>query len=218
MTSPEVELRAVWQHLAQGEHDHLLHHVLACHREPHRRYHTATHVMWVLRHVARLASAESNAATPDGSHPALDLPAIQLAALYHDIVYDPRAADNEARSAVLAERAAAELGWPPGRAQLVGRLVLATAGHHATDTNEAVLVDADLAILGAAPAEYQAYVHGVRTEYAHVTDPQWRTGRAAVLRGFVALPQLFNTDTMRTARESRARANIAAELAALAAG
>ncbi|MDP2293187.1 MAG: hypothetical protein Q8M22_18545 [Actinomycetota bacterium] len=218
MTSPEVELRAVWQQLAHGERDDLLHQVLACHREPLRRYHTATHVMWVLRHIARLAAAEPHAAARDDSHPVLDLPAIQLAALYHDIVYDPRATDNEARSAVLAERAAAELGWTPARTQLVGRLVLATAGHRATDTNEAVLVDADLAILGAAPAEYQAYVHGVRSEYAHVAEPQWRTGRAAVLRGFVALPHLFNTVTMRTEREPRARANIAAELAALATG
>lgn len=214
MTSPEVELRAVWQQVAHGEHDHLLHQVLACHREPQRRYHTATHVMWVLRHVAQLAAAHSADDEPD----AVDLPAVQLAALYHDVVYDPRAADNEARSAALAERAAAELGWSPPRVHLVGRLVLATAGHRVTDANDALLLDADLAILGAAPGEYQAYVSGVRSEYAHVAEPQWRTGRAAVLREFLARPHVFSTVTMRAARESRARANIAAELAALSSG
>lgn len=212
MTTPEVELRAVWQQIAHGEGEHLLHRVLACHREPHRRYHTATHVMWVLRHVAHLAAAESGNADSDR---AVDVPAVQLAALFHDVVYDPRAADNEARSAVMAQRAGAELGWAPDRIHLVGRMVLATAGHRATDANEALLVDADLAILGAAPGEYEAYVRGVRSEYAHVSEPQWRIGRAAVLGGFLALPQLFNTATMRAAREARARANITAELAAL---
>jgi predicted metal-dependent HD superfamily phosphohydrolase len=213
MTAPEVELRAAWLQLGGSGHEHLLQQVLAHHREPHRRYHTAVHVMWVLRHVAELAAAQ---ATP------LDVPALQLAALYHDIVYDPRATDNEARSAVLARQAAVELGWPADRADLVHRWVEATAHrrHDApaaehVDAHEAVLLDADLAILGAAPAEYQAYVHGVRAEYQHVPASAWRTGRAEVLRGFLARPQLFLTATMRAARESRARANLTAELATL---
>jgi predicted metal-dependent HD superfamily phosphohydrolase len=206
MTAPEAELRIAWQHLAGGAHDELLDRVLACHREPHRRYHTATHVMWVLRHLSRLAGATGEP---------IDVPALQLAALYHDIVYDARATDNEARSAHLAVAAARELGWDDGRVELVHRLVMATAGHRADDTNEALLVDADLAILGADPGNYDAYVRGVRAEYGHVTDDAWRAGRGAVLRGFLALPHLFNTATMRAEREARARANIAAELAAL---
>lgn len=208
MTAPEAELRNAWQQVAGGAHHDLLDRVLASHREPHRRYHTATHVMWVLRHVARLAAEPA-------TDEALDLHALLLAALYHDIVYDPRALDNEVRSAQLAMAAAAQLGWSPSRIDLVGRLVMATAGHHATDAHEAVLVDADLAILGATPNDYDAYVRGVRSEYAHVGDPEWRAGRSAVLRGFLALPQLFNTATMRADRQARARANLAAELALL---
>ena len=213
MTAPEVELRAAWQQLAGSGHEHLLEQVLADYREPHRRYHTAVHVMWVLRHVAELAAAEARP---------LDLAALQLAALYHDIVYDPRADDNEAKSADIARHAATELGWPADRAALVHRLVQATAHQHSDepsadgiDSHEPVLLDADLAILGASPNEYQAYVHGVRAEYQHVPADAWRTGRAAVLRGFLAQPHLFNTATMRAARESRARANLTAELATL---
>ncbi len=207
MTTPEVELRSAWRHLAGQGHDRLLDAVLARHREAHRRYHTLTHVMWVLRHITALVAA---------GEPTTDVAAVQLAALWHDAVYDAAASDNEARSALLAKAAAAGLGWSMSRQQLVERLVLATAGHRPADDDEAMLVDADLAILGAPRQEYVAYVAAVRGEYAHVGDDAWRAGRTAVLDGFLAQSQLFTTVTMRTQREARARANITAELAALA--
>lgn len=164
--------------------------------------------MWVLRHVSDIVTAGEQLT---------DLPAVQLAALYHDVVYDPRATDNEARSAAIAMRAATEIGWQRERGETVERLVLATADHLPSDADEAVLVDADLAILGAHPSDYSAYVTGIRAEYAHVPDDAWRSGRGSVLRGFLALPHLFTTSLMRADRESRARANITAELAALGA-
>jgi predicted metal-dependent HD superfamily phosphohydrolase len=217
MTAPEVELRRAWQQLVSAggnaalpaaASDETLESLLARHREPHRRYHTATHVMWVLRHLHDLSAAGEGAT---------DVPAAQLAALFHDAVYDPRATDNEARSAALAVQAATRLGWTDDRAALVHRLVMATAGHRPADADEAALVDADLAILGAAPNEYTAYATAVRAEYAHVTDEAWRLGRATVLRGFATMDHLFSTPLMRRTREARAFANIAAELATLSA-
>lgn len=215
MTSPEVELRAAWHRIvadtaAAAAHeplDHLLLSLLDRHREPHRRYHTATHVMWVLRHVDELVG--------DGVAPGADLAAVRLAALYHDAVYEPRSDGNEAASAALAVATADRLGWPPERADAVRRLVMATAGHRPTGDDEALLVDADLAVLGGDPASYSAYVTGVRAEYAHVSDADWRVGRAAVLRGFLDAPAVYHTEPMRRRRESRARANLTAELATL---
>jgi predicted metal-dependent HD superfamily phosphohydrolase len=138
-----------------------------------------------------------------------------LAALFHDAVYDPTRADNEAVSARLARAAAVEIGWSAGRASTVHRLVMATAGHHAALPDEAVLVDADLAILGAEPKDYAAYVLGVRSEYGHVTDEQWNVGRAEVLHRFLDAPAIFHTAVLRREREARAKANLAAELASL---
>ena len=69
----------------------------------------------------------------------------------------------------------------------------------------AVLLDADLAILGADPAAYRAYATGVRVEYAHVPDDAWRTGRAAVLDHFLARDRLFLTDTMHAELDQRAQ-------------
>jgi predicted metal-dependent HD superfamily phosphohydrolase len=207
MSAPEVALRSAWHQLAVGRHPRPLEHLLARLREPHRHYHTATHIMWVLRHVDHIAAA--------GLDSSVDLHAVRLAALFHDAVYDPTRADNEAISAELAAQAAAELGWAPHRGAAVHRLVMSTAGHSPTMPDEEVLVDADLAILGAEPKDYAAYVQGVRTEYAHVSAEQWHRGRAAVLRQFLDMPVLFHTEVMHHEREPRAKANLAAELASL---
>lgn len=204
----DAELRHAWgAHVSAsaagaGELDE----VLGAHRQAHRRYHGIRHVTWVVRHVLDLARHE----------PVDDLGALVAAACYHDAVYEPRAADNEARSAAWAERALLDLGWNPGRAAAVGRLIDLTATHDAAPaTDGAVLVDADLAVLGTEPAAYQAYVTGVRAEYGHVADDAWRTGRAAVLTGFLDRAQIFHTGTGRDRWEARARANLAAERAGL---
>jgi predicted metal-dependent HD superfamily phosphohydrolase len=205
MTAPEAELRRVWRRAIGPHADGALDDLLARHREPLRRYHTATHVMWVCRHVAELHE----------HHPVDDLDAVLAAALFHDAVYDPRSSTNEADSAQLAVRVLDGAGWPAARCQLVAALVLATAQHRADDPATAVLLDADLAILGGQVSEYQPYVTAVRAEYAHVDDDAWRRGRAQVLRGFLDRPAIFLTATMHAQREARARANLTAELAAL---
>lgn len=184
--------------------------LLTRHREPHRRYHTAVHVAHVLRAVARLAEAiGADAATTR---------TVRLAAWYHDAVYDPRAAAgaNEEASAALAERELVDLGEPAALAAAVARLVRLTAGHQPApdDRAGALLIDADLGVLAADPATYQAYVNGVRAEYAHVDDDAWRAGRAAVLRGFLDRPRIHHLD-VEPEREARARANLAAELSGL---
>jgi predicted metal-dependent HD superfamily phosphohydrolase len=207
MSAPEVELRTAWQHLAGVQHGQLLDHLLGRLREPHRHYHTATHVMWVLRHIDHIGLGLPDAVP--------DVAAVNLAALFHDAVYDPTRSDNEVISAVLAQHVAGELGWSTDRAASVHRLVMATAAHSPAAADEAVLVDADLAILGAEPKDYAAYVQGVRAEYAHVSAEQWRVGRADVLRRFLAAPALFHTDVMRHERGIRATANLTAELASL---
>ncbi|MEY4229411.1 MAG: hypothetical protein RLZZ362_260, partial [Actinomycetota bacterium] len=72
MTSPEAELRRVWHRAVGPGHDTALEHLLGRHREPHRRYHTATHVMWVCRHVDELVAEQ----------PVADAPAVLAAALF----------------------------------------------------------------------------------------------------------------------------------------
>ena len=215
MTQPETEIRSAWRHIAGHAHEGYVDALLARYAEPHRHYHTATHIMFLLRHLSDMSQAS---ATPPS-------PQLVAAALYHDAIYDPTVDTNEALSAVLAANDLAEIGWASPRCESVAEMIVATAGHLADpaeqrdagddDAETAMLLDADLAILGAEPGAYQAYVNGVRAEYAHVDDGQWRAGRSMVLQRFLDRPRLFVTDFMYAAAEHRARANIEAELAAL---
>jgi predicted metal-dependent HD superfamily phosphohydrolase len=211
----ETELRAAWTAAIGDDPAALaeLDDVVARHREPHRRYHGVRHVTWVVRHVHELAA----------DVPASDLGAVVAAAFYHDAVYDPRASDNEEQSARLAERVLGELGWDAARRRRVGDLVRATAAHAVpaardtgvADADVAVLLDADLAVLGSDPAAYQAYARGVRVEYAHVGDAAWREGRGQVLRDLLARDPLYATAPARARWATRAAANMTAELASL---
>lgn len=204
----ESELRMAWrQHVGTGPTaESEFEQVVGQHRQAGRRYHGVRHVTWVVRHVQDLA----------GHEPVTDLGAVVAAAFFHDAIYDARGSDNEERSARWAERALPELGWTEERSHAVGDLVRLTATHEPTPGSDgAVLVDADLAVLGTDPASYDAYVTGVRAEYGHVPDDAWRTGRSAVLRRFLERPSIFHTPTGRARWESRARANLAAELATL---
>jgi predicted metal-dependent HD superfamily phosphohydrolase len=205
--SPEEALRSAWVILGGAADDLVATMVLARHAEPHRRYHTATHVMWVLRHVEAILGSESSGEVDDA--------AIAAAALFHDVVYDPRSTTNERESADLAVRALRDLGWTERRLDVVHRLIAATADHEADDFAAAVLFDADLAILGADAVAYAEYVAGIRFEYCFVDDSAWRVGRSAVLRSFLDRDRIFLTGTMSAARESQARRNLTAELESL---
>lgn len=137
-----------------------------------------------------------------------------VAAWFHDAVYDGRPGADEQASAALADEMLGRLDVRDELAREVARLVHLTATHspEAGDANGAVLCDADLAILGSPPAEYAAYAAAVRAEYAHVSEPDFRAGRAAVLRRLLARDPLYTTATAQELWEDGARRNITAEL------
>ncbi|MER5949606.1 hypothetical protein ABT127_26495 [Streptomyces sp. NPDC001904] len=174
--------------------------------EPHRRYHTRTHLTAVLDHIDVL---ERHAANPD---------TVRLAAWFHDAVYRPDRSENEERSAALAERALTEAGLPRSQVTDVARLVRLTVTHDPADGDPdgETLCDADLAILAADPAAYAAYTRAVREEYAFVPDEAFREGRAAILRQLLDLPALFRTPYGKRHWESPARDNLTTELRLLA--
>lgn len=172
--------------------------LLAAYGDPARGYHDLTHLGEVLSRLEELGCSDD---------------AVLLAAWFHDAVYDG-AGDDEERSARWAER---ELADDPALAAEVARLVRLTADHRPErdDLAGALLCDADLAILAAAPERYAAYVAGVRAEYAHVSDADFRAGRRAVLEDLLAKEQLFGSAAARERWEATARENLSAEIAAL---
>jgi predicted metal-dependent HD superfamily phosphohydrolase len=168
-----------------------------------RYYHTLDHVQSVLETVESLGSYARNLNT------------VKMATWLHDVVYDSRASDNEERSADFAEQLCEKLSIPEGR--VVASLILKTKTHDAgdDDTDSQVLIEADLAILGARDSAYRAYAEKIRQEYAWVPEPDYRMGRRQVLERFLTRPRIFH---LLAHLKEPARRNIAAEIARLGAG
>jgi predicted metal-dependent HD superfamily phosphohydrolase len=179
--------------------------LVAAYSQPDRFYHNLGHIQQVLH---TLAGLRGNARS---------FPALQMAAWFHDMIYDSRARDNEERSAAHAARSLPPLGVPKALCARVQDLILLTRMHEATDsdTDGHILLDADLAILGAPEEEYARYAHAIRQEYAWVPEQQYRAGRVRVLETFLRRDYIFFTESMRNALEERARHNLAREIASL---
>lgn len=206
-----------WVALAGSETRRLGSELVARYAEPHRRYHTGDHLRAVLDLVDELtAPAVADPADADADAD-VDVDAVRLAAWFHDAVYDPARADNEERSARLAERMLADTDLPAATVREVARLVRLTETHDpaAGDRNGEVLCDADLAVLAGDPEAYAAYAAAVREEYAFVPDDVFADGRADVLRRLLARPAIFRTASARDRFEAAARHNIETELTLL---
>jgi len=117
--------------------------LLARWSETHRKHHTVTHVHEMLDAIGLLADAGIE----------FDREAVELAAWFHDAVYEIGRDDNEDRSAELAREL---LASSPFRDE-VARLVLVTKTHEVADddVNGAVLSDADLSVLGSDAFRYR---------------------------------------------------------------
>lgn len=184
--------------------DPLLTRVLGAWSAPARRYHTIAH----LKHCLNLLAAWSG----DGAWPS----PIGLAIFFHDVVYDPLRSDNEERSAYIAQATLTVAGVPQSVIQDVCRLILATRHAAApTQADERLLIDIDLAILGAEPARYAEYTREVRKEYSMFGELDFAVGRLKVLEGFLGpdgRKELFHTELGVRTFDAAARANLSSEI------
>jgi predicted metal-dependent HD superfamily phosphohydrolase len=195
----------LWTELGASEVPRgLFNQLVAAYSERQRHYHTLQH----MRECLSLFEAAAMLARRPAE--------VELALWFHDAVYDPKARDNEERSADWAGRSIAAADCDDAVAQRVRAMVLATDGHAASDDPDTqFLLDVDLAILGAAPARFAEFGQQVRAEYAHVPDAEFRTRRAQVLAAFLARPRIFRTAAFHDALEERARANLQQAVVAL---
>ncbi len=173
----------------------------AAYAEPQRAYHTATHIAELLRWFVIVHDEV-------GWHaPA----AVYLAILFHDAVYDPTRHDNEARSAALAVTLA---GAGPETTQLIALTAQHGKLDHA-DHDAAHFLDSDTAILGAAPAEFDAYDAAIAFEYKHVPPDTYRAGRCAFLQSMLARERIFFSAFFHARLDARARTNLTRALGRL---
>lgn len=180
--------------------DRLLEH----YSEPGRHYHDARHILACLNALDRYPGRTEN------------LNALELALWFHDAIYDPKASDNEARSAAYFRKEFAPFASGIGK---VERLILATRHTDAEpeSPDAALIIDIDLGILGTDdPARYKIYSEDIRREYAHVEAEAYRQGRSAILKSFLARKSIYQTRHYRKLLEDQARKNILTELEELA--
>ncbi|WP_211658365.1 HD domain-containing protein [Phytoactinopolyspora halophila] len=176
--------------------------LLARWSQPHRHYHSTAHLRNILEALDLLAEEIRTPST------------VQLAAWFHDAVYDGNPGDDERASAALAAHVLPTIGFTRAEADEVARLVRLTIGHDPApdDADGAALCDADLSVLGADPDGYEAYTRAVRLDYAHVPEDTFRRARAAVLAQLLNKESLFHTPTGRALWEGAARRNVGDEL------
>ncbi len=196
------KMQVLWQDIATRYH------------ESQRAYHTLSHVQQLF---AQFEQIKQHLYEPH---------IIALALFFHDVIYDPTRSDNELKSAEYAVEALTHL--TAKQCQHAYSLIMMTANHQIIRTDEgsgknkdnakekesdaAYLLDMDLSILGASWSEYQQYARGVRQEYAHVSDVDYRVGRIAVLERLLAHPTLYLTDYYHSRLEEQARHNINREI------
>lgn len=196
-----VSWRAAWQASGAAPNDALHAELLASYAEPHRAYHTPLHLAECLALFDEFRALAERAAE------------VEIALWFHDAVYDVHRHDNEAASADWARAALLDAGAAGDVAGRVAALVLATRHSIAPATaDEQLLVDIDLAILGAAPARFAEYEAQIRVEYGFVPQPVFDEKRGAILAGFLARPVLYGTAELRPRLEATARANLRAAI------
>jgi predicted metal-dependent HD superfamily phosphohydrolase len=174
----------------------------AAYNAPARYYHNLQHIENLLDRVE--------------AYPLHDPVVVELAIWFHDAVYDPLRADNEAQSAEWALAFLQETILAPARRERVADLIRRTHDHTQPqpphDTDLLLFLDADLSILGAPKVAYWNYAHQIRREYQAVPEPAYRAGRSQVLARLLAAPVLFHTPALREELDAPARRNLQAEI------
>jgi predicted metal-dependent HD superfamily phosphohydrolase len=171
--------------------------LLAAWAEPQRKYHTLQHL------------SECLALFEQYRELAVEPAEVEVALWFHDAIYAVRASDNEARSADWAEAELRRASVPEPRIARVRSHILATR-HSALPegSDQALLVDIDLSILGAPRPRFEEYERQVRDEYRWVPGFLFQLKRKQILAQFLARDALFNTPAIRHALEAAARENL----------
>jgi predicted metal-dependent HD superfamily phosphohydrolase len=179
--------------------------LLARYSEPHRFYHTLSHLEACFRILDEYF--------PDFAA----IHHVELALWFHDAVYDTTAKDNEERSADLAKVSLASLGATSILQHSVSELVLTTKHTDLpSGAGAKVLLDVDTHVLGACDSVYQEYEDNIRREYSWVPLDIYRQKRTEILQMFLKRPFIFTTEIFHGTYDAQARKNLARAIKALA--
>lgn len=170
-----------------------------------RHYHVLSHVGELLDTASEMRDL------------AQDFQTIQLAIWFHDVIYDPRGENNEVKSAEYARNALHQLGLPERVVNRVSDLILKTVSHVSDkeDRDALILLDADLAPLGADNKVFAQQSMALRSEFSWVPEDEYRASRVQILSSFLSRERIYQTERMYKAREAKARSNLSQAIAEL---
>jgi pantetheine-phosphate adenylyltransferase len=134
--------------------------------EHHRFYHTTAHLQDVISNIEKKGTLDDE---------------LFLAAVYHDAVYDPKAKDNEEKSAELFLSDAKNSGLKEEQRKTIQQLILDTKSHQPSSEKSKVLIEADLAILSQPFEKLIEYEDQVFKEYQFVDYKIYQPERIKVL-------------------------------------
>jgi predicted metal-dependent HD superfamily phosphohydrolase len=156
-----------------------------------RFYHTIEHIEMMIRKLEEAFDADIITQ--------YEFINLVMAAIFHDIVYDPTQSDNEARSATLAVEMLSRQG--EFDVPFIERAILATSSHELPDaeTREELLINLfvkiDLSILWSPDASvYEWYARGIRQEYKHYPYADYKVGRTKVLQKLSVISEHLTED------------------------
>lgn len=198
MKTPLVSWETFWSVSgAQDAAPGLLADLLMAWSEPRRHYHTLQHLGECMLH---LESCWSLAEHPEE---------ICLALWFHDAVYNPHSRENELYSAAWADKAMSEAGFAPDAIERVCEMILATTHQNAFAQGDcALMLDIDLAILGADKRRFAEYEAQVRIEYEWIEEAAYRASRSKLLNRFLERPRIYHSAFFHSALENKARHNL----------
>jgi predicted metal-dependent HD superfamily phosphohydrolase len=202
-----LDLKSEWQKLfspfkvESALSKNIFFEIVAAYSSNERYYHNLSHIQQTLKIANMLKPFADN------------FPAIQMALWFHDFVYDPKAKDNEEKSAEYAFVSLSNLQIPQTIITYVVNMILNTKNHDASseDIDSQILIDSDLSILGSESSEYKAYAHAIRQEYSWVSDTEYQIGRTKVLQNFLERERIYFTEVAFQQMETKARDNLKAE-------
>jgi predicted metal-dependent HD superfamily phosphohydrolase len=184
---------------AAGCPQQIFRHIETLYASPGRFYHTLNdHVAWCVEKLWEVSSPETN---PHHN-------SLEFALLLHDAIMDFSADDNEVRSAEEAIRLCSMMHLTENFSREAHTLILTTKNHQSDTPEKALLLDLDLAILGAESSRYAWYESAIAKEYTFVPRELFVRGRKNILKSFLEQNSIFATRLFREHYETRARENL----------
>lgn len=163
----------------------------------HRKYHNDAHIADCLQ---QLDQSPAVAQYPDE---------VELAIWFHDVIYEPKRTDNEAKSAEWAVSFLRKHRIDESVSERVDSNIRATTHNQILQRiDELLIVDIDLCILGRPQEEYDQFESKIRQEYDWVPQFIFRRKRTAILRSFLDRARIYSTDWFAAEFEDQARQNL----------